>query len=248
MYRVRVSGRDELAYLGQTGRSLRGRVLALTRHTLAAKMPWNDPHTAAPSLWSYRDAEGMDFELSVASVDLPEADRRGLECELLWQYRLLRGGSPLCNFGRLHKHYKKSGNRSTGNRGGRLNKVNPGYAPSISPLELKGVPADRDWMGLNWAEITILTRAALQGVPDVEGVYKLLSAETEELLYVGETKNLHSRLLGQGRKHRAKMDFSFCKVPELKAKSQRLDIENDLIGAFYHMTKSSPRFQFGVLE
>jgi hypothetical protein len=39
-----------LAYIGQTGRSLRQRVCALVHGTLADAMPFNDPHTAAPRL------------------------------------------------------------------------------------------------------------------------------------------------------------------------------------------------------
>src|SRR4051812_24404085 len=64
VYRVRVAGRDELAYVGQTGRGLRERIVALMRQTLSAEMPFNDPHTAAPKLWSYRDADGCGYEAS----------------------------------------------------------------------------------------------------------------------------------------------------------------------------------------
>ena len=59
LYRVRVQGRDQLAYVGQTGRDLRERVGMLTRGTLATEMPFNDPHTAAPKLWSFRDAAAL---------------------------------------------------------------------------------------------------------------------------------------------------------------------------------------------
>jgi hypothetical protein len=94
LYRVRVAGRDQLAYVGQTGRGLRERVGMLARGTLAAEMPFNDPHTAAPKLWSYRDAEGLQFEVSATECDLPRNDRMGLECYLVWQYRLEAGASP----------------------------------------------------------------------------------------------------------------------------------------------------------
>jgi hypothetical protein len=108
LYRVRVAGRDQLAYVGQTGLNLRTRVAALVRGTLAAEMHFNDPHTAAPKLWSFRDADGMAYEVSVTPCDLPKNDRMGLECLLVWQYRREAGGSPLCNFGRLHPRYTTS--------------------------------------------------------------------------------------------------------------------------------------------
>src|SRR5687768_4262545 len=93
VYRVRPAGGDLLAYVGQTGRSLRERLSSLSRHTLSPVMPFNDPHTAAPSLWAIRNAERVDFECSAAPADLPKRRREGLECYLLWRYRQERGES-----------------------------------------------------------------------------------------------------------------------------------------------------------
>ena len=77
LYRIRVTGRNQLAYVGQTGRGLRERV-GLARGTLAAEMPFNDRHTA-PKLWSFRDADGLEYEVSVTACNLPKNDRMGLE-------------------------------------------------------------------------------------------------------------------------------------------------------------------------
>ena len=55
-YRVKPLGEDQLAYIGQTGRDLRERLRDLCLNTLKLEMPFNDPHTAAPSLWSWADA------------------------------------------------------------------------------------------------------------------------------------------------------------------------------------------------
>ncbi|RYD02493.1 hypothetical protein N752_24500 [Desulforamulus aquiferis] len=50
LYRVKPIGRNQLAYIGQTGRSLYERLInQLIRNTLQEIMPFNDPHTAAPS-------------------------------------------------------------------------------------------------------------------------------------------------------------------------------------------------------
>ncbi len=60
-YRVRALERDELFYIGQTGRTLRERVRDLIRNCVQDDMPYNDPHTAGPSLWAWRDAEALIF-------------------------------------------------------------------------------------------------------------------------------------------------------------------------------------------
>ncbi|MDP3397069.1 MAG: hypothetical protein Q8S57_10460 [Methanoregula sp.] len=47
-------------YIGETRRTVHQRVNEL-RHTIKRKdlMPWNDPHTAAPSLWAFEIRFGM---------------------------------------------------------------------------------------------------------------------------------------------------------------------------------------------
>jgi hypothetical protein len=49
-------------YIGETRRTVHQRVNEL-RHTIKRKdlMPWNDPHTAAPSLRAWQDAEGFEY-------------------------------------------------------------------------------------------------------------------------------------------------------------------------------------------
>jgi hypothetical protein len=187
LYRVRVVGRSQLAYVGQTGRSLRERVAMLTRGVLAAEMPFNDPHTAAPKLWSFRDAEQLEYEVSVTACDLPKNDRMGLECYLVWRYRLEVGSSPLCNFGRLHPRYITSANRSTKRRGRRLRDDEPNNdsGPSVPPLALCGAFDTADWMGLAWSVWAPLTRAGLKA-PSCPGVYRIRS-DGEPLLYIGQS-------------------------------------------------------------
>ena len=53
-YRLRVTDGASLAYIGQTGRSLRERLRALRLGTFAELMPLNDPHTAASAHWAER--------------------------------------------------------------------------------------------------------------------------------------------------------------------------------------------------
>ncbi|MCX6697252.1 MAG: hypothetical protein NTV84_06800 [Methanoregula sp.] len=65
-------------------------------------MPWNDPHTAAPSLWVWTDAECFAYECSAAPPGASANGRRGMESFLLYRYRQEYGASTLCNFGRFH--------------------------------------------------------------------------------------------------------------------------------------------------
>jgi hypothetical protein len=58
VYRIRMAASPVLAYIGQAGRDLRQRLGDLRRNTAAEQMPFNDSHTAAPSLWAWNDAEG----------------------------------------------------------------------------------------------------------------------------------------------------------------------------------------------
>ncbi len=54
LYRIRPLGEDFLMYIGQTGRTLRQRLNELRHNVKKEEMPFNDPHTAAPSLWAWR--------------------------------------------------------------------------------------------------------------------------------------------------------------------------------------------------
>jgi hypothetical protein len=159
-------------------------------------MPFNDPHTAGPSLWAWRDAEGHQFECSAAPVDLDTRDRLGLEAWLLWQHRL-EHGSTLCNFGRFHPHYSKSRDRKTQRRGGRLGHgaVNPAGGPTSTPLRLLGQPVSTDWMGLTWstwaphdASGTGNWRIAL---PEVPCVSKMTIAYLASFLRVSPFRKTH---------------------------------------------------------
>jgi hypothetical protein len=78
-----VRGQDQLAYIGQTGRNLRERLSDMRRDTLAKEMPFNDPHTAAPSVWAWRDAEGYEYECSAFTSDADAQRRQALKRTLL---------------------------------------------------------------------------------------------------------------------------------------------------------------------
>ncbi len=178
LYRIRPAGKDFLMYIGETRRTVHERLNEL-RHTLKRTdlMPWNDPHTAAPSLWAWQDAEGFEYECSAAPLDASINGRRGMESFLLYRYRQEYGESTLCNFGRFHPRYRKSTNRKENLRGGKLeegHKDNPAGGPSHPPLPATGNPGDPDWMGLvvEWCEPLVPEK--IQDAPAGPGLYILI--------------------------------------------------------------------------
>ncbi|MEE2753232.1 MAG: GIY-YIG nuclease family protein [Candidatus Latescibacterota bacterium] len=180
LYRVRPDGHPFLMYVGQTGRSLRERVLGLRRNTRLSVMPYNDPHTAAPSLWAWADAEHYRYEVSAASVGLAERERKACECFLLWSYRLERRESTICNHGRFHPRYVKSRGRRSGFRGHRLQERdpdNPAGGASMPPLASgESEPDSLHWMGLTWSTLSVLeTAGSVQ--PTIQGLYRLVDLD-----------------------------------------------------------------------
>jgi hypothetical protein len=242
LYRIRVADAPVLAYIGQTGRDLRQRLGDLRRNTAAEQMPFNDPHTAAPSLWAWNDAVGYKYECSVAPSNVHRRERLAIECWLLWKYRLETGGSTLCNYGHFHPAYIKSRNRSTKLRGGRRDDEADRVASS-SPLRLVGRPADSGWMGLSWS-----VRHSLATVPGgaYPALYRIFDAKTETMLYIGETQNF-----GQRMKAHAQRDWngrapvvSYHRVSGDVRKVHLHELENDLIAGYYEATRVAPELQF----
>lgn len=247
VYRVRVAGADRLAYVGQTGRNLRDRLAGLRSNTRAAEMPFNDPHTAAPRLWSYRDADGLEYEASAAEVGLSKNDRMALECYLLWRYRVEAGTSTLCNFGRMHPRYAAPRNRSTGVRGRLLGPGDPdgGGGPSVPAQPHVGPPGAAGWMGMSWSPALPLATASLAGVRVVPGVYTL-TRESGEVVYIGESTNLVGRLRSHSRyPWGMAVRYSVSELPPGYTPTQLLEVENDLIAGYYAEHQKAPACQFG---
>lgn len=243
VYRVKAVGQNKLFYVGQTGKSLRSRLQCLRAGTLAKSMPYNDPHTAAPRLWSWKDAKHLEFECSTASTPstLSDRDRVGLEHKLIWLYRRESGESPLCNFGRCHPGYRMPGNRGSGRRGGRLRILLNGKRSMSKPLSRAriratmkfGDPTARNWMGLTWENYE----------PTVSGpgVYRIVDRQKNEVIYIGQSSNLRLRIPTHRVKY-AKKDRFVVQCVNTK-EHLLLEIENDLLGAFYAGLNRLPAFQ-----
>ena len=245
VYRIKPVGRAELFYIGQTGRTLRERLRSLIANSLQDAMPYNDPHTAAPSLWVWIDAENLQFEASAAAVDLPRPERMGLESCLLWLYRCESSKSTACNYGRFHPNYEKSRDRNSGKRGSMLpdGKTNPAGSKSIKPLLNQGSYREENWMGLNWQKPLQLNQKNLQNIPAGKGIYIILN---EEILYIGQSANIKARLTAHCRKDwgESPVIFKYYSMPDETLPHQLKEWENDLIGAYYYLTKHVPKYQF----
>ncbi len=99
LYRVRAVDDALLAYVGQTGRSLRERVSAL-RGAFGREMPYRDPHTAAPAMWAWLQSVPGALIVSVCPIDGDTPCRKALEAIVIAEHRQQHGVSPRWNFGR----------------------------------------------------------------------------------------------------------------------------------------------------
>jgi hypothetical protein len=247
LYRVRQRNANLLAYIGETGRGLRDRLKALRRGSIAEFMPYNDPHTAAPNLWAWRQEKHWGYECSAAVFLDSLAERKAFECFLLWKYRLEKGESTLCNHGRFHKNYVKSSDRSMGRRGFRIpnSGINASGGPSHPPLQLKEHPLDANWMGLGWSKPVPLDIQFTGQISSTPALYKIFSPDKAIVVYIGESKKLRARFAQHCSSFKnIKCQFSFVALPEKTEKHQLHELENDLIAAYYAQTSSAPDFQF----
>jgi hypothetical protein len=213
-------------------------------------MPWNDPHTAAPSLWAWKDAEGFEYECSAAPLDASQGGRRGMESFLLYRYRQEHGESTLCNFGRFHPRYRKSTNRKESKRGGRLaddHKDNPAGGMSVPPLPVIGTPGDRDWMGLSWSGKKPLDGENIRTVPSRAALYILSEGASNEIIYIGQSTDCAKRFRNHAMKFLDEKNIMFSYyIPEKTLLPHNLkEWENDLIGNYFEMYRKAPKFQFG---
>jgi hypothetical protein len=250
LYRIRPVGKDFLMYIGETRRTVHERVNEL-RHNIKRTdlMPWNDPHTAAPSLWAWQDAEGFEYECSATPLDASTNGRRGMESYLLYRYRQERGESTLCNFGRFHPRYRKSTNRKENLRGGKLEsgqKDNPAGWTSIAPLEATGSPGDLDWMGLEWSAWLPLDPENARTVIPGAGLYLLADTASHEIAYIGQSVDVGKRLINHSRKswNNKSLLFSYQIIAPYVFPHNLKELENDLIGNYFEQNKKAPEFQF----
>jgi hypothetical protein len=251
IYRVRYPEYRGLVYVGETGRSTRGRIRSLARGTYADEMPFRDPHTAAPCLWAIRDADGSAFEVSYTTPSIAEDDqqRKGIEAALIALHRREIERSPIANFGRIIEGYEQSSYSKDVQRGRRLpnGETEPNAAKGVGPTEWRNVGdvIDREWMGFGWSEPSRLADR-LDTSPPRNGLYRIwYEGETPPLAYIGESSDIPSRLYDHEQTFGGDALFATVDRPDLDARHKRQEIETELIGAHHIAHDRTPLAQFG---
>lgn len=154
LYRVRHPQYDGLVYIGETGRSTRGRIRSLARRTYDEEMPFRDPHTAAPCLWAIRDHDGpaLEFSWTTPEQATEKQSRMGIEAALIALHRRDVGHSPTANFGRIIEGYRQSGYRREELVGGPLpegeTEANAELGTDPLPWTNANTVRSGSWMGL----------------------------------------------------------------------------------------------------
>ena len=240
LYRVRIVGKDALAYIGQTGRDLKERTRTLANKTMQPTPPWNDPHTAAPCLWAYRKEEGWQYSVSVAKYTGSYEERQCYEDWLLYEYRQEKEESTLANHGRFHPHWIRPSNKKKGRILEKKSNIEQQYISLPVPKSTFMNPDQNNWLGLPWSQEFPLNEAndfAHQG-----GVYKIM--ENHSVVYIGETSSFITRSKAHSKNFCMPNTCYSLVAMKDSPPHQRREREADLIGAFFKEKQRAPRYQY----
>ncbi|ACL55942.1 conserved hypothetical protein [Methylobacterium nodulans ORS 2060] len=255
VYRVRYQGGDplRLVYVGQTGRSLRERLLSLAGGVNATVCPFNDPHTAAPHLWLLRTMDGARFECSCAVVEGDVQVRRGTEDMLLWRHRVETGTSVEANYGRFYPGYERPTNRWIVRRGssgvrtpGRRAVPVPGSATNGFSVDHPALQGTAGPLESAWWERRRLTKAI--SLPTGPAVYCIYARTAEEPLYIGETSALAARAAAHAAALWPTPEpwLAYLFLPENTPKHVLRELESDLLGWHFWRTGRAPAAQYSA--
>jgi hypothetical protein len=260
LYRIRARGDVLLAYVGQTGRSLRERLAAL-RAVYGREIPYRDPHTCGPALWAWLQDRQIRLQASVCPIPGATAERKALETVAIAEHRQRHRASPRWNFGRMPPGFRMStannarlaaaGRRF---RGGRTEENLACHIPGVPPQgELNPEVQDARWCGHRWSPWLPLEPAEIRKVAASTGLYRI-RGPADGLVYIGEgnvrtrlmahAKKLHDRT-DQGRILLASAPLEFSTVLQHAwLPHHRLELETDLIAAHTLALSAPPRAQF----
>jgi hypothetical protein len=214
-------------------------------------MPYRDPHTGAPALWALRHRDGCDFEASATEVQGKPEWRKAVEAAAITLYRLQSGRSPTVNFGRMPSGYRISTERRRRARGG-LDPTVPAVADSAPVAGDPWTdPESVDWMNWAWSS-WVPIRNACTKVSSI-GLYRIRCNGLSGLVYVGQGQ-VRARLRHhltkaakedhrQARYFTGDLEASWADLADM-AELNRLEHENDLIGAHMLALSRPPTAQF----
>ena len=236
-----------LVYVGQTGRTLRERLLALAAGANANECPFNDPHTAAAHLWLLRQLDGARFECACAPITGDVKVLRGTEDMLLWRHRVETGRSTEANYGRFYPGYARPTNLWIV-RGGRSGTRVPGRR--AMPLPAERVPMDftasrpalrgkADLLQASWWQRAPLAQGRL--LPPEPAVYCIYEPNAAAPVYIGETTNLSARATAHAAVSWPVREpwLAYLPLPVETPKYVLREFESDLLGwHFWHISRA----------
>ena len=99
---------------------------------------------------------------------------------------------------------------------------------------------------LEWSPSYRFETRTLRANPERPGLYKILDLQTDQLLYVGETQNLRSRMNAHRRRFRRfpEARYAYTVVDERLLPHQRRELETDLLGSHDTQFQKPPLFQY----
>jgi len=248
LYRIRPTGQDFLMYIGWTVGSLRDCFAGIRQNVVKPVMPPNDPWPVAPALWAWKDAKGYTYEFSSAPYEYTSAEQKGAACYLIYRYRLEHHESPLCNFGRFHRKYRRSdpGGGAAGGKIGPSEPLNPAGGPSASPLSVTGKPGEPGWMGLPWSPVRSLRTHTTAVVPQGQGYYIIIDAGTQEFLAIGRSEDCAKTLFDLSRDPWEARDlaYSFFCEPKPLLLHNFMERQCDIVGNYIEQLGVLPEYQF----
>jgi hypothetical protein len=248
LYRVRRAGcTSRLVYIGQTGRTLRERLMALAAGANGEACPYNDPHTAAPYLWLLRRVEAVELEFSAAAVAADRPTLRGMEDMLLWRHRIELGCSTEANYGRFYSGYTRPTSRwivrGAKRTPGRIAVADPRALDLFSATEpaLVGVG---HVLAAPWWERTPLS--AVAALPPLPALYCVAEKGIEEPAYVGETTSLVMRATAHAKARMPLREplMAYRLLPEGTPKHVLRELESDALGWHFWHTRRVPLLQY----
>ena len=162
VYRVRRTGEEKhLTYIGQTGRTLRRRLMELANGAHAHQCPFNDPHTAAPYHWLISHLQGAQLQFSCTPVSGDHGILRGTEDMLLWRHRVENKCSTESNYGRFYPGWLRPSNKREGRNAKPLSQ---GQKPPNFDVTEAALIGEGPVLAQPWWERTTLTK--VQSLPN----------------------------------------------------------------------------------
>jgi hypothetical protein len=255
VYRIRRQGdvTPRLTYVGQTGRRLRERLLALAAGATAETCPFNDPHTAAPHLWLLRHHDGAQLEFSCAPAQGDRQALCGTEDMLLWRHRVETGASTTANYGRFYPGFARPTNRWVVRKGRAAENRTPGRL--AQPLSIDVARRDFDLvtppllgdggvLQASWWQRARLIDAA--SLPSGPGVYCIYERDADEPVYIGETSGFQARSATHAATPWSLREPCIALLPVAEGTPKYVlhELESDLLGWHFWRTGRAPRFQY----